>query len=359
MSKDITETIVKSGIRKSVISRILKYLLILMGSITLLILSLGCWIYFSLIAGPGPFEINEFHPFKSPKAKKEYLAFEKKMARKWPVTSEEITVSTSFGKTFMRISGPVDAPPLVLLPGGESNSLIWDANIAAFSEKYRTYALDNIYDYGRSVYTRKIENGKDYSNWLNELFDTLHLGNNIRIIGYSWGGWVTSQYALYHSEKLNSVVLIAPVFTVLPISGKCLFKMIKTLIPIRYFKANLMYWVWKDLALKGDVGKQLVEDRINYYQIALKCFKFKQPVNPTVLTNSEIQQLKIPVLYLVGVNETMFDVKNAINRLNKVSPKIETELICGTGHDLMFTHTDFVNKRILDFLNKIEVNSNK
>ena len=251
----------------------------------------------------------------------------------------------------MRISGPIDAPPLVLLPGGGSNSLIWNANIKALSEEYRTYALDNIYDFGRSIYTRRIACGNDFADWLNELFDTLHLGNNIRIIGYSYGGWVASQYALYHAVRLYSVVLIAPAFTVLTLPKKYVLRMIMSLLPLRYFKKNIMYWVWKDLAQKGESGRNIVEDRIDYYQIAMKSFKFKRPANPTVLTDLELQKLAMPVLYLVGKNETAYNANDAINRLNRVNPKIRTELIYDTGHDLMFTHTELVNQKILKFLN--------
>jgi pimeloyl-ACP methyl ester carboxylesterase len=352
MNNDINETIDKSVKRKSVFPRILKYLLIFLGSMTLLILSIGAWIYFSLFAGPGPMEISDFHPFKSAKAKAAYFSFENKLAKKWPIASEEKIVKTSFGKTFMRISGPVDAPPLVLLPGGGTCSLIWRENIKALSEEYRTYALDNIYDFGRSIYTRKIENGKDFSDWLNELFDTLHLANNIRIMGYSYGGWVTSQYALYHSERVNHVVLIAPAWTVLDFPGDFVLSIIPSLLPIRYFKEKTMYRWWKDLSLSGDRGKQIVEDEIDYYEITMKCFKLKQGVLPTVLSDTELQTIKMPVLFLVGENETCYNGKDAINRLNKVAPEIETELINGTGHDLMFTHTDMINKRILEFLKR-------
>jgi len=352
MNNNITQTTGKSVKRKSFFSRILKYLLIFLGSMILLILSFGAWIYFSLIFGPGPMEISDFHPFKSSKAKIEYLAFEEKMAKTWPVNSEEKSVQTSFGKTFMRISGPVDSPPLILLPGGGSNSYIWHANIKEFSKEYRTYALDNIYDWGRSVYTRKIETGQDFAGWLNELFDTLHIDNNIRIVGYSYGGWVTSQYALYYPERLNHVVLIAPAWTILPVSNEWLLRTAKSVLPIRKFKKEIMYWVWSDLSKMGDKGKTLVEDRIDYYSIAMKCFKLKQGVEPTVLTDSDLIKLKPPVLYLVGENETIYNGHEAITRLNKVAPKIETELIKATGHDLMFTHTEMVNKRILEFLRK-------
>ncbi len=250
----------------------------------------------------------------------------------------------------MRISGPNEAPPLLLLPGGGTNSLIWKANIKALSQNYRTYALDNIYDYGRSVYMREMKIGKDYSDWLNELFDTLQLGNSIRIIGYSYGGWVASQYALFHPERLNHVVLIAPASTIFPLSSKYIQRMVATLIPIRYFKAKTMYWIWADLAKMGEIGKQLVEDRIDFYDLALKSFKFKQPVNPTVLTDSELQKLEIPVLFLVGDHETAYNANDAISRLNKVNPKIKTDLIPNTGHELMFSHTDMVNQKILEFL---------
>lgn len=352
MNKDINETICKSVKNKSIFSRILKYLLIFLGSTTLLLLTFGTWIYFSLFAGPGSMEINDFHPFKSAKAKAAYFAFENKMAKKWPITSEEKIVETSFGKTFIRISGPIDAPPLVLLPGGGTCSLIWRENIKALSMEYRTYAIDNIYDFGRSVYIRKIDNGKDFSNWLNELFDTLHLENNIRIMGYSYGGWVTSQYMLNHPERLNHVVLIAPAWTVLDYPGDFVLDIIPTLLPVRFFKEKNIYSYWNDLALSGDRGKQIIEDEIDYLEMAMKCFKIKQGFLPTVLSDSELQQLKVPVLYLVGENEKCYNGKDAVNRLNKIAPKIETEFIKGTGHDLMFTHTDMINKRILEFLKK-------
>jgi pimeloyl-ACP methyl ester carboxylesterase len=207
----------KSAERSRNSSKVVKYLLRGLGGITLSVVVFGGWIYFSLFSGPGQMEMSAGHPFKSMEAKERYLAFEDKMARRWPIISEERLVQTSFGRTFMRISGPVDAPPLVLLPGGGSNSFIWSANIAALSKEFRTYALDNIWDFGRSVPTRRIESGRDFTGWLDELFDTLRLGRDIRIIGYSYGGWVASQYVLDHPERLKGAVLVAPAFTVLPL----------------------------------------------------------------------------------------------------------------------------------------------
>jgi len=111
-----------------------------------------------------------------------------------------------------------------------------------------------------------------------------------------------------------------------------------------------MYSVWADLAEMGEWGEDLVEARIDHYDIALKSFKFKQPVNPTVLSDDSLKVFKVPSLYLIGENETMYDAHEAISRLNRLNPQIRTVMINGTGHDLMFTHTDTFNHVIIDFL---------
>jgi pimeloyl-ACP methyl ester carboxylesterase len=335
---------------RSLLKRIVKYLLIGIGSIIFLLLAFASWIYFSIIAGPDLMDMSDYHPFKSSEAKTEYLAFENKMAKKWPVISEEKFVQTSFGKTFMRISGPIDAPPLILLPGGGSNSLIWNANIKALSEGYRTYALDNIYDFGRSIYTRKMETPDDYSLWLNELFDSLSLGKDIRIIGYSFGGWVTGLYAKNYPDRLIRVILLAPAFSIQPVSNDFILNMVLGILPCKYTMRKSMYWIWEDLVKSGKEGKEIADERVDYVYLAMKSFKFKIGVEPVMLEDTDLKKLTMPVLFLIGEHEKVCNPQLAINRLNKVAPEIKTVLIPSTGHDLMFTHTEKVNSIMLDFL---------
>lgn len=133
-----------------------------------------------------------YHPFKSEQAKEQFLKLYDSKAKKWPIISKTKMIDTSFGKTFVRISGQDSAAPLVLLHGVGGNSLQWIPNIEALSKNYRTYAIDNIYDNGRSAYTRAIENSDDFVNWLDELFTALGLGNNISLVGLSYGGWIVA-----------------------------------------------------------------------------------------------------------------------------------------------------------------------
>jgi pimeloyl-ACP methyl ester carboxylesterase len=195
-------------------------------------------------------EITTYHPFKSEKAKERYLTFYDNEAKKWPVDSEARVVDTSYGQTFLRISGPVDAQPLVLLPGINTSSLMWIPNIEALSKYYRTYALDNIYDNGRSVYTRPITSPDDLVKWLDELLNVLAFGDNINLVGISFGGWLTSHYALFFPNRFNKIVLLTPTCTVLPMGLSFFIRGALMPLPIRYFTKRMFYWLYEDSVKK-------------------------------------------------------------------------------------------------------------
>jgi hypothetical protein len=101
--------------------------------------------------------IPAYYPYRSAEARDTYLSFCDVSAGQWPVVSESRVVSTSYGRTFVRVSGPGGGQPLVLLPGMASSSLFWAPNIEAWSVQYRTYAVDTIGEVGRSVCTKSMD----------------------------------------------------------------------------------------------------------------------------------------------------------------------------------------------------------
>ena len=296
-------------------------------------------------------EMAPYHPFRSAKAKEEYLTQLEVLAQQeWTIVSESRTVDTFYGQTFVRISGPVGAPPLVLLPGASANSLMWGPNIAALSECYRTYAVDNIYDYGRSVYTRTIKSSDDFVTWLDELFSVLELGDKINLMGLSFGGWLTSQYALCFADRLDKIVLLAPAATVLPLRLGFVIRIPLFLVPFRYATKSMLYWLFGDLAQKDHAGQMEIEKVADHMFMALRCFKPKRMVNVTVLEDEELQGIRVPTLYLVGENEKIYSAQKAVQRLNRVAPHIKAEIIPDAGHDLTIVQAEMVNRKVLEFL---------
>lgn len=294
--------------------------------------------------------MTSHHPFRSATAKEEYLKLYEMRAKKWPVDSETRFVNTSYGQTFVRISGPAGAPPLVLLHGGGGNSLQWIPNIKALSESYKVYAVDNIYDFGRSIYSLIPKTPDDYVKWIDEVFGALGLGNSINLMGLSYGGWLTSQYALRFPDRLNKIVLLAPGGTVLPLRLVWMMRAVLCLVPHRYFTRNFMYWLLEDLAQKDEAGREMIEEEVDAAVMRLRCFKLNRLIKPTVLQDAELNGIKIPALFLFGENDKIYSARKAIRRLHRVAPHIKAEVIPNAGHDLTIVQAEMVNVKILEFL---------
>ncbi|MGB2897040.1 MAG: alpha/beta hydrolase [Anaerolineales bacterium] len=329
-----------------------KRILIGCSSIMLLAIASIIGLYFYMFSGPGALEITESHPFRSKKAQEAYLALYDEREKTWPVPFETKMVDTAYGLTYVRISGRENAPVLVLLHGAGGNSLQWIPNIAALSQTYQVYSIDNIYDNGRSIYTRAMERPYDFVLWLDELFTNLELGNHIHLVGLSYGGWLTSQYAIYFPERLEKIVMLAPAGTVLPISSEWIKRAILSFLPHRYFTKSFMFWLLEDFVNQDEESRKMVDGWAEEAYVAARSFKPKSLVNPHVLSNSELLQINIPALFVVGENEKIYSAPQAVERLNAVAPNIETTIIPNAGHDLTMAQADVVNDRILEFFEK-------
>ena len=333
------------------IRRILKYIRIGYVAITLLIIAVFVWIYFSYLSGPGAFWVNDYHPFRSETAKEEYLDYYDTKAEEWPLDSENRMVSTSYGQTFVRISGPEDAPPIVLLPGGGTSSLMWKDNIEALSENYRTYAVDDIYDWGRSVYTKNMGCPECITLWLDELFTAMGLEDSINLIGASYGAWKAGQYLMSHPERISKMVWLCPAYTVYYGNKEFEKRVFRGFIPLRHFMKKELYWTCEDM-VQTEEGRAIADDHLDGLRLAIRSFKIKIPASMTVLSDAELESIGVPVLYMAGENEKMYSVTEAVKRLDSISSNIRSEIVPNTGHCLMFSRPDLVSSKILEFLDQ-------
>jgi pimeloyl-ACP methyl ester carboxylesterase len=289
------------------------------------------------------------HPFRSATAKKRYLALYDARAREWPVPSETRMIAGAFGYTLVRISGPADAPPLVLLHGISSNSLAWLPNIKALSAHHRVYAIDHVFDFGRSVYTRPLRNAADHLAWLDELFDSLGLATGVRLAGLSYGGWLAARYALHAPRRLARVVLLAPVCTVLPLATGWIARAVLCLLPHPWFTRSFLRWLLPNLAAQGGPPGSTFTNVANEALLALRSFKSRRLVPADVFSDAELAAIKVPALFMVGVNEKIYSPLKACQRLNTVAPQIQTQVLADAGHDLSVVRADRVNAEILRF----------
>ena len=293
-------------------------------------------------------ETCPYSPYRSEAARDSCFRYlDSLAAREWLVASEERTVPTSYGPTFVRISGPRTAPPLVLLHGAGTTSLMWAPNIQALSAECRAFAVDQVGVFGKSLCARPVQCMNDLLAWLNELFDGLELTGGVALAGISYGGALAAQYALHFPERVGKLILLAPGNTVLRMNRRFWVRLIALAIVRRRGLAWFFRWVFPVMARKDpkwidSICEQLLLSSRNVQRGKL--------VVPPVLTDIEWSSLWLPVLFLVGEHEVIYSPVKAVERLKRVAPRVHAEIVPGAGHDLTFAQADAVNQRILRFL---------
>ena len=289
------------------------------------------------------------HPFRSEKARARYLERYAQRSAAWPIPSEERLVETTFGQTFVRVSGPEHAPPLLMLPGIGSPAYTFLANAKALSERYRTFAIDNIHDNGRSVETRPVTGAEDFTSWVDEVRAGLGLAGGLNLVGLSYGGWIFANYALRFPQHVRKAVLLAPAGTVAPIPWGFIWRGILCLLPLRACMDNFMNWIRVTDGVDEGTAR-LLDEMADDAWLAQRSFKARRMVAPLPLSDEQWRSLKVPTLLLAGDREVIFRSQECLPRVAALSPQLQTGLLAGTGHDFFVARADEVNRAVLAFL---------
>lgn len=267
-------------------------------------------------------------------------------ARQWPVESEERMVPTSFGATYVRVSGPTGAPMLVLLHGASATSLMWSPNIEALSREYRTVAVDQTGEFGKSRCDKRVRTLEDLVAWLHELIGGLEGRERVSLAGMSYGGALAAQYALHFPERLEKIVLLAPGATVLRPPAEFWIRLVGLGMGTRGLRA-FFRWIFADMARTDPAW---IDATIEQLSLNMRSIQRHRAPIPPVLTDEQWGSLRVPTLFLVGEHEVIYSAEKAVLRLRRVAPMVTAEIIPGAGHDLTFVQTAAVNERMLRFL---------
>jgi pimeloyl-ACP methyl ester carboxylesterase len=294
---------------------------------------------------------DNVHSFGSPSARDAYLSRYDEQANKWPIPVETRLATTSYGNTFVRINGPSGAPSLVLVPGDGETSLAWSLVVKALSADFRIFCLDHINDLGRSVPKRPVKRSSDFVEWLDEVLSALGL-NRVHLMGHSYGGWISSLYALAHPDRLLKLVLLAPSMTVLkPPPGLLLRAILYGLLPFRFYLRRYMYWYAPD-SVRDYRTRSYIDGMVEEQLLARRCFKRRKFVIPTVLTDRDWRELCVPTLFLVGENDVTYSAQKAVCRLDRVAPNVKAIIASEADHHLALVRPDWTSNRVLDFLSQ-------
>jgi pimeloyl-ACP methyl ester carboxylesterase len=292
-------------------------------------------------------------PFKTSQGKTAFLSAYDAAMELWPVPYEELDIPGSFGSTHVIVSGPEDAPPLVLLHGYMATSTMWLPNVADFVKEYRVYAVDVMGQPGRSIPGDPIRAAADYVTWLTETLNALGL-DRVSLGGVSYGGWLALTYALAAPQRVRRLVLLSA-GGLLPLARQFTMRgMLMVFLPTR----STVKWVMRWLGIRersGEPASRYVDDFVRLIYLGLKHFRMPPEtvrVLPTAFTDVELRALQVPTLVLYGDREVICDPAEALERARRLIPDVEGDLISGCSHDMCASRYRLVDARSLDFLRK-------
>ncbi|MEV0374511.1 alpha/beta fold hydrolase [Streptomyces sp. NPDC050636] len=245
--------------------------------------------------------------------------------RTWPVPAEHVRVPTREGETFVLVSGPIDAPPLLLLHGSGANTAAWRDDITSWSRHFRTYALDLIGEPGLSAPSRPPLASDAHALWLDDVLEGLGI-TSASIVGMSLGGWLALDYATRRPERVTRLALLCP-------GGLGRQKMgwlVTALLLHPFGRRGVRRSVGAITGLDTPQARPILD------QVALTFTHFKPRTERLPLFSDDaLHRLTMPVLVTVGGRDAMFDSEGTTRRVRQCVPHATVNLLPEVGHAIL------------------------
>ncbi len=284
--------------------------------------------------------------YKSPEVKTQYMEIYDVKMTDWPVPYEDVFVDTQYGKVHAIVSGPEDAPPMLLLHASAVSSWSWKFNVEELSKQYRTYAIDLIGDAGKSEFTSLkhiMKNGRDQAELYTEITGKLGV-EKAYVVGASEGGFIGTNYALYHPERVEKLALLGPMGYAGAIKSSIRI-MLAQFFPLKPIQESTFSWAFSDSAkLKKEFGEWFLLMMTGYNPAK---------VMPLPFSAEERQSLKAPVLFVFGERDNLVGDPEAARVLVQDIPNVRVEVL-DAGHLMGAEQPEQVIALITEFFEESE-----
>ena len=265
--------------------------------------------------------------FRSEAGRQLVLGTYKEILAAWPVRNRQYTVETDYGSTFVIESGSETNPPLILLHGSVSNSFTWFGDVEKLSRTHHVFAIDLIGEAGFSAPGRPAYESGAYPEWLKEVIGALGL-SSCSIAGLSLGGWMALSFATEYPGKVDRLVLLCP-GGLARVKAGFKWKVI--------FYALFGKWGEKQTVklISGPMAPAVpdpgMEKGMAYTALITKHFNPRMAALP-IFGDEALSRLTMPVLLLFGEFDNLLQADKSIERVKRLVPHAEAELLKGCGH---------------------------
>ena len=248
--------------------------------------------------------------------------------------------------------------PIILIHAGYVDSRMWDNQIEAFSGKYRVIRYD-VRGYGKSTKpTKSYTDSED----LRSLLENLNITKAV-LIGVSNGGRIAFDFAVSYPDMVEALIAVDSGLKGYQISGPDEEKLWGniTLDEEKYLmlrregknreaaQIDVEFWSNSSTGELKEFLMKIAEENIFTDETDPDLLQ----VSPTPPAFERLGSLKMPVLMIVGSNDTppMIEMDRRIHELISGSKFV---VIDGADHLPSITRPEVFRKTVMDFLEELQ-----
>ena len=268
--------------------------------------------------------------FKSEEGREQIISLYDRKLQDLNISSEYITVKTSFGETNIIATGNSANPPMIIVHGSNGCAPISLETYPSLSKDFRVYAVDVLSQPNKSAGTRLSMKDKSYGQWMNEVFDKLEL-DNVEMVGFSFGGLVILKTLEFDERRVKQVYLSAPAYIVNGNPIKAIFKMF---IPMkRYMKTEKMEYLEKFLS---EVFTERDPFAISFLSKVFLHFEMDFSPVPTI-SKKAAALITTPITLFAAGKDVIFPGSKMIKRAKKIFPSLASSTLCENSRHVLGT----------------------
>lgn len=259
---------------------------------------------------------------------------------------DEFCVPTRFGKTHGLAIGPVAAPPVLYLHGGNSFNPGDLAAVAGLARTFRIYAPDLIGQPGKSAETRLSADDPAAGNWLVDVLDALNLPA-LPVIGCSFGAALALRLAEVAPERISKAALYVP-GGIVGIPPRMMLNIAAGYVwygMLRRNQAELLRHVTQSVS-GSPVDETLLAQVTAVFQHMRVETGMPRATNPARLRN-----FTAPVLVIAAERDAIFPAQAVISQAKTLFRNLAAaEVLPDSAHYVSGPHSDALTQRIQAFL---------
>ena len=259
---------------------------------------------------------------------------------------ESLTVDTRAGDTLVLAAGPKDAPPVLLLPGGNflnPTCLRWFSPLAAHN---RLYAPDLVGQPGRSSQTRPSPKGDGHAFWVEDVLDSLGL-RHVPLLDLSYGAGLAIRTMSLAPERVSRAALVSPAAVAAGPIPRILFDVALPMLlyRLRPTRKRLLRAARPILTEPEDLAVRQLGAIYRYVRLDAGL--------PRMATEDELRGFREPVAVFASEDDVFFPARVVLPRARQLFPNlVHARCLWGCRHVPARAALDGVNDYLRAFLTR-------